>query len=255
MENMINVHKTQFNTESRDFLIKEVCSLFNAIPKKRVLILTFTDKAEKEIIEQLCHLPKMKKRLYIGTFYKFCQYMLDNHGTSIGLEKMPYILKEEKERVEMVEKAINYTYSLIVKYKKFTMSERREFCYSVLDFISEVKRNFISVSELEHDTENSDRFLTYLNYETRLNAQHAIDSDDLIMLAHDLLIISKGVAGLYRRSFVGIFVDQAQNLTKAQYYFLAALANGDNNNIMLTGSGEHPFLNDNSFINSLYRGF
>jgi DNA helicase-2/ATP-dependent DNA helicase PcrA len=92
----------------------------------------------------------------------------------------------------------------------------------------------IADCDLKHQDE--DTVLLYQNYQDILRAQNAIDFDDLLLLAHSLLINFPKIAGLYRRSFLGICIDEAQDLNYAQYQFLVALANGNFANIMMVGS-------------------
>ena len=85
---------------------------------KKVLALTFTNKAGEEIKERLSDISKIEKRVFVGTFHGFCQSMLENHGNLIGLSKMPHIFEDETDRLELVEQAIKQTPSYAGKYKR-----------------------------------------------------------------------------------------------------------------------------------------
>ena len=202
--------------------------------RKKILALTFTNKAGDEIEERLKDLPEIKKRVFVGTFHKFCQNVLENHGRLIGLAKMPHLFEKETDRLELIEQAIKQTPSYAVKYKTQDKKEQKNSRYRTLNFISKVKRELIVDSELEqHYDENI--VLLYHNYQDILQAQNAIDFDDLLLLAYSLLVNYPKIAALYRRSFYAICIDEAQDLNNAQYLLLLALANSEFTNIMMVG--------------------
>ncbi|MEA3447062.1 MAG: ATP-dependent helicase [Bacteroidota bacterium] len=202
---------------------------------KKVLALTFTNKAGDEIEERLKDIPEIEKRVFVGTFHKFCKTMLENHGNLIGLAKMPHLFEDETDRLELVEQAIKQTPSYAGKYKTQDKKEQKNFRYRVLNFISKVKRELIADSEFEQHTDDENIVLLYQNYQDILRAQNAIDFDDLLLLAYSLLVNHPKTAALYRRSFFAICIDEAQDLNNAQYQLLLALANGEFTNIMMVG--------------------
>jgi len=224
---------------------------------KKVLALTFTNKAGEEIKERLSDILEIDKRVFVGTFHSFCQSILENHGNLIGLAKMPHIFEDETDRLELVEQAIKQTPSYAAKYKRQDKKDQTNFRYHVLIFISKVKRELIADSELGQHTENENMVLLYQNYQDILRGQNAIDFDDLLLLAHSLLVIYPKTAALYRRSFFGICIDEAQDLNNAQYQLLLALANGEFTNIMMVGdpnqaifhfNGSSPDYMDKQFV-------
>src|SRR5690554_233306 len=57
--------------------------------KKKILAITFTNKAGEEMRERLGDEIDLLNRVYIGTFHSFCQSVLESHGKHIGLITMP----------------------------------------------------------------------------------------------------------------------------------------------------------------------
>ena len=224
---------------------------------RKVLALTFTNKAGEEIKERLSDISEIEKRVFVGTFYGFCQSMLENHGHLIGLAKMPHIFEDEIDRLELIEQAIKQTPSYAAKYKRQDKKDQTNFRYHVLNFISKVKRKLIADSELEQHTDDENIVLLYQNYQDILRSQNAIDFDDLLLLAYSLLVNYPKTAALYRRSFFAICIDEAQDLNNAQYQLLLALANGEFTNIMMVGdpnqaifhfNGSSPDYMDKQFV-------
>jgi len=212
---------------------------------KKILALTFTNKAGAEIKERLSDIPEIEKRVFVGTFHGFCQSILENHGHLIGLAKMPHIFEEETDRLELIEQAINQTPSYSGTYKTQSNKEQKNFRYRVLSYISKVKRELIADSELEQHTDDENIVLLYQNYQDILRTQNAIDFDDLLLLAYSLLVNYPKTAALYRRSFFAICIDEAQDLNNAQYQFLLALANGEFTNIMMVGDSNQSIFHFN----------
>lgn len=224
---------------------------------KKVLALTFTNKAGDEIKERLNDIPDIKKRVFVGTFHSFCQSMLESHGNLIGLSKMPHIFEDEADRLELVETAIKQTPSYALKYTTQDQKEQKNFRYRVLNFISEVKRGLIAENDIDQHTDDDNIVLLYRNYQDILHAQNAIDFDDLLLLAYNLLVNFPKIAGLYRRSFYAVCIDEAQDLNNAQYQFFLALTSGEFTNIMMVGdpnqsiyhfNGSSPDYMDKNFV-------
>ena len=202
--------------------------------KKQILALTFTNKAGQEIKDRLkkSGIEDVEKRLFVGTFHSFSQYVLENHGSSIGLSPMPHIFDDNKDRLELISQAIE---QVPLYYYLNSEKDKAFFKYRALDFISKVKRDLISDSEFSKLSENDDMVLLYRTYQELLRTQNAIDFDDLLLLAYKLFINYPRLAGLYRRGFYAICIDEAQDLNNAQYKLLLALVNGEYKNIMMVG--------------------
>ncbi len=219
--------KTRVLTERVKKLIK--------ITKRKILAITFTNKAGEEMKERLGNLGTEQNKLFIGTFHGFCQYVLENHGKSIGFEKIPHIFEDESDRLNLVEQAIQKTPSYYSKYEKYEKNEKKNFCYKSLDFISKVKRKLLSEDDLLKETDDEDIVLLYTTYQDILNSQNAIDFDDLILLTYNLFTNFPKIAAMYRRTYEYICIDEAQDLNYAQYQLLRSLTNGEHENIMMVG--------------------
>jgi len=203
--------------------------------KKKVLALTFTNKAGQEIKDRLADIEDIDQRTFVGTFHGFCQSVLENHGHLIGYAEMPHIFEDESDRLELIEEAIQLTPSYAASYSKQDKKKQRSFRYRALNFIAEVKRKLINEAEISAQTEDDNIILLYCSYQDILKSQNAIDFDDLLLKVYGLFMDYPKIAALYRRSFSAICVDEAQDLNHAQYHLLKALANGEFDNILMVG--------------------
>lgn len=220
--------KTRVLTERIRYLLKQT--------NKKVLALTFTNKAGAEIKERLSDIDNIESRVFVGTFHGFCQSVLENHGALIGLSVMPHIFEDEADRLELVDQAISMTPSYESGYKGQSVKDQRAFRYRVLDYVSKVKRELIDDGEeLGKHTDDENIILLYQNYQDILHNQNAIDFDDLLLKVHSLLVRSPKIAGIYRRSFYAICIDEAQDLNNSQYQVLLALTGTEYKSVMMVG--------------------
>ncbi|WP_279628042.1 ATP-dependent helicase [Burkholderia puraquae] len=75
----------------------------------------------------------------------------------------------------------------------------------------------------------------YEGYNAGLQACGACDFDDLLLYTYQLFYEFPQVADLYRRVYVYVCVDEAQDLNEAQYAVIRAMAGDSLRNIMMVG--------------------
>jgi len=239
--------KTRVLTERVRYLLSQT--------DKKILALTFTNKAGEEIKERLNDIENINENTFIGTFHSFCQTILENRIHLLGYEEMPHIFENENDRLELIEKSIQQIPSFASSYAEQDKKKQKDFRYRALNFISEVKRELIT--DIKTHTEDEDTILLYREYQDILRTQNAIDYDDLLSLAHQIFTDFPTIAALYRRSFFAICVDEAQDLNNAQYQLLKVLTNNDLKKVMMVGdpnqaifhfNGSSPDYMDKEFV-------
>lgn len=65
---------------------------------RRLLALTFTNKAANEMVERLRDVPDIRQRAFVGTLHSFCMEVLANRGKSVGITSLPHIYKSFEDR-------------------------------------------------------------------------------------------------------------------------------------------------------------
>lgn len=218
--------KTRVLTERIKILVQNT--------KRKILAITFTNKAAEEMKVRLENVSDLNERAFIGTFHGFCQQVLESHGKQIGLLKMPHIFEDEADRLKLIEEALFSSPYYSSLYKEKAKKEQTSFLYNALGFISETKRKLISEDQLMSESEDSDFVLLYKTYQDILLSQNAIDFDDLILLTYNLFATHPSITSLYRRTYEYICIDEAQDLNNAQYQLLKILL-GEQKNIMMVG--------------------
>jgi DNA helicase II / ATP-dependent DNA helicase PcrA len=198
----------------------------------RVLALTFTNKAAREMEERLDDLGELGSRTFIGTLHGFCLDMLSDRGKPVGVISTPQIFEQFSDRRLVLAEAVAadplLNHELIMAGD---MKDRTRKLDQWLRAISNVKNHPITMSVIDDPLEQ--RILDA--YNSGLEASGAHDFDDLLLLAYRLLTENEKIASFYRRLYRYICIDEAQDLNEAQYAVVKALCGADFNNVMMVG--------------------
>lgn len=218
--------KTRVLTERIRKLITNVPGHF------RILALTFTNKAADEMRERLSDLGNDRQRAFIGTLHSFCMEVLAERGKLVGVEGMPNIFEQFKDRKEVLLKAISDDPLLEDEINQEVDNKAKgRRVDSWLQMISRIKAHPISYSVIDDDLDR--RVLEA--YDAGLRACNAYDFDDLLLLVYRLLTGNPLLADFYRRLYKFICIDEAQDLNEAQYAVICALCGDAFKNVMMVG--------------------
>lgn len=215
-------------------LTERVKQLLNHNSSK-ILAITFTNKASEELKDRLSLETIKNNNVFVGTFHSFCQSILEARFKLLGFQKMPHIFEDESDRIEIVEDVIKSIPYFTQLYKKMESKERFAYKSRVLSFISEVKRELAEPEELITEEGEEHFLMLYNEYQDNLRSNNAIDFDDLILLIYKLFINNEAARSLYSKAYNYIFIDEGQDLNKAQYYLLKTLCGKVISNIMIVG--------------------
>lgn len=216
-------------------VLTERIKRLSEITKRKILAITFTNKASEEIKERLNKDIDIDEKLFVGTFHSFCISVIESHGSLIGYNEVPQIFSSTDDRLKVLEVAILNTPNVKCLYEQKDNKEQNKFKYNILEYFSKIKREVILDEELQDKGITEDAILLYRTYKQLMKSMNAIDFDDLLLLTYELFTNNSKIAGLYRRNYEFICIDEAQDMNKAQYMLLRALAGDDNKNIMLVG--------------------
>lgn len=208
------------------------CLLTNVPGHFRVLALTFTNKAADEMRERLSDLGDAKQRAFIGTLHSFCLEMLTERGKPVGVQGMPNIFEQFKDRKEILLKAIKEDPLLNDEINQMDDPKARgRRVDGWLQTISRIKAHPITCAVI--DDELDQRVIEA--YDAGLRACNAYDFDDLLLLTYKLLTANPKLADFYRRLYRFFCIDEAQDLNEAQYAVICAICGDTFNNVMMVG--------------------
>lgn len=214
-------------------LTERIRSLLSNVPGHfRVLALTFTNKAADEMRERLADLGDTRQRAFIGTLHSFCLDMLTERGKLVGVEGMPNIFEQFKDRKEILLNAIKEDPSLEEELDQVGDAKARgKRVDEWLQGISWIKAHPITCAVVEDELER--RVLDA--YDNGLRASNAYDFDDLLLLVYRLLSGNPKLAEFYQRLYKFVCIDEAQDLNEAQYAVICALCGDSFKNVMMVG--------------------
>jgi len=178
------------------------------VKPENILLLTFTNKAAKEMKERVKKLVGSVPP-FAGTFHSFGARILRMDGENLGLPSH-FSIFDENDQEEVVKKAIE---EIGLSPKKFNPR-------SVLSTISQAKNELISALEypsLARGYFQETVARVFLIYQKLLKEQEALDFDDLLVETVRLFQKHPEVLGKYQNRFQWILVDEWQDTNRAQY--------------------------------------
>lgn len=218
--------KTRVLTERVRRLLTEVPGHF------RILALTFTNKAANEMKERLTDLGDKNQRAFIGTMHSFCLEMLSERGKPVGVEGLPHVFEQHKDRKEILIEAVRQ--DPLLSEELANEPDSKAVARRLDQWLASISWLKAHPSSIE-DSEDALGKRALDAYDAGLRACGAYDFDDLLLLTYRLLSEHPKIADFYRRLYRFVCIDEAQDLNEAQYSVLTALCGDSFNNVMMVG--------------------
>lgn len=214
-------------------LIERIKNLLILKKRCKILALTFSNLAADEMRNRLQEdnsIGELINNVTVGTIHSFCLDLVQTRGNLIGLGRNMVIFENSSDQ----QAVLRDVFSNDPKLWELLKSEEKTntFLQKCLSLISEQKKKFIS-SEM---CDMLEPFPTiYREYNQLLLKQNALDFDDILFYAYQILTENPSVVKLYNSLYKFICVDEAQDLNFAQYEVIKALCGNECRNIMLVG--------------------
>jgi ATP-dependent DNA helicase UvrD/PcrA len=207
--------------------------LENGIDPRNILLLTFTNKAAREMLGRVANLlPVDASGLWGGTFHSIGNRILRRHGTALGYSRGFTIMDREDQK------------DLIDAVVTSTGIDPKEIRFPKGDVLAEIF-SFVVNTEKPMEELLAEKFPYFLplldkiqdvreRYEQKKKATNSMDFDDLLQKTLSMFQQHERIAGIYRRQFQFILVDEYQDTNKIQADLVDVLAR-DHHNVMVVG--------------------
>ena len=203
------------------------------VDPNNILAVTFTNKAAGELKERIQGLIGARaKGLWAGTFHSICARILRQEGEAIGIPHN-FSIYDDSDQLAIVKEALSLLDGDSDGEEKYSPTE-------ILSRISNAKNELVGVQEYRRTKKGSLDDMAqrvYAHYQRRLTANQALDFDDLLMRAVELLDTKPSVLRRLQDRFDYVLVDEYQDINHAQYR-LVQLLGGKRNNICVVGDDD-----------------
>ncbi len=208
--------KTRVITHRIAWLIEQ------GIPPWRILAVTFTNRAAREMRSRLEALigAEDSDKVWLGTFHRICVRMLRSHGQEIGVPRN-FVIFDGDDQMQVIRSAL----------KELQIDPKQYAPRALLSRISRAKSEGDSLADFSSSTGSYfDEIVARVweRYSAAFGEAAALDFDDLLlktleMFEHD------GVRQIYEERFDHVLVDEFQDTSTIQYQLARAWSAGSGN--------------------------
>ena len=207
--------------------------LEKGIPGNSILAVTFTNKAADVMKQRITDLLRASGRdasdVWVSTFHSFCARLLRREAKNLGLPR-DFAIYDDDNQKTAIKRAI----------EQLDFSAEDYPPRGVRAQISHAKNNGITPDIMEaeaqqaRDKDREDVATIFRTYDAMLRKANALDFDDLLLRAGELLREHPKVREAWNSRFQYLMVDEFQDTNRAQEEIVRLLA-GSRKNICVVG--------------------
>lgn len=208
--------------KTRVLTYKIVHLLSHGFEPHRIMSLTFTNKAAREMKERIALVaPKEARRLWMGTFHSIFLRLLRNHAELIGF-KPGFTIYDQGDSRALVKSII----------KDYALDEKVYKPNSISSIISNAKNSLVNSDIYIRDLDRMradqragrpETGRIFQTYEERCRLANAMDFDDILLYMNVLLRDNPDILRHYQEFFQYILVDEYQDTNFAQHLIISQL--------------------------------
>lgn len=197
----------------------------------RILAITFTNKAAKEMRERLeMLLGETMRGMWVCTFHAMCSRILREHADVLGYTSN-FVVYDDSDSKRLVKTIMD---DLNLDTKKLSINALRA-------RISAAKNAAKTCDDLEREAQGSyvmeAAAKVYRELNSRLLRANAMDFDDLLLNTLTLFVQHPDVLASYQQRFLYVSVDEYQDTNGVQYALTNLLAK-THHNLMVVGDDD-----------------
>ncbi|MEO8614485.1 MAG: ATP-dependent helicase, partial [Luteolibacter sp.] len=207
--------------------------LDHGIDSKQVLLLTFTNKAAREMTERVRELvPHDTSDLWAGTFHSVGSRILRRHAEDLGFTRSFSILDRDDQKSLL--SAVIAKCDIDTKERRFPKADVLASMFSLIENTGASLEEVIA-ARYDHFYDWTEKIeLVRAGYIAKKLETNSMDFDDLLCMVVRLFEEQPDVLELYQNRFKHILVDEYQDTNSVQGRMIDLLC-GDKNSLMAVG--------------------
>ncbi len=205
--------------------------LAKGVPPERILAVTFTNKAAREMRERVGELVGKERalRIFCGTFHAFCMELLREYGEALDISKR-FTISDGSDQLSILRGALREISIGSVQLQPNVVHAR----------ISLMKNQLVdTVAFLDKAADDEEELVgkAWHRYDEALRKSRSLDFDDLLLYALRLLKLKGGPIDAIRDRYHYVLVDEYQDTNAPQYEIVRQVA-GKRRNICVVGDDD-----------------
>lgn len=216
------------------------------VPPYRILCVTFTNKAAKEMRDRLEQLvgPEIAGDIAIGTFHATCARLLRRYAEDVGLAKN-FVIYDDSDQRAVVTRAL----------KDLAYDDKRFAPRAVLSRIMKEKQEGRTWEDMIPGNPYEDAIVKiFARYTDALKQANAVDFEDLLGIVMKLAERDGRAGDELRERFRYVLVDEFQDCNMVQYRLVRALAR-NHHNLCVVGDDDQAIYRWRGGDVAIIRGF
>jgi len=207
--------------------------LDHGIESKQVLLLTFTNKAAREMTERVRDLvPHDTSDLWAGTFHSIGSRILRRHAEDLGFTRSFSILDRDDQKSML--SSVIASCDIDTKVRRFPKPDVLASMFSLVENTGDSLEEIIA-ARYDHFYDWTEKIeLVRMGYIAKKLATNSMDFDDLLVMTVRLFDERPDVLELYQQKFRHVLVDEYQDTNAVQGQMIDLLV-GKTNSLMAVG--------------------
>ena len=207
--------------------------LDHGVESKQILLLTFTNKAAREMVERVRELvPHDISDLWAGTFHSVGSRILRRHAEDMGFTRSFSILDRDDQKSLL--NSVIATCDIDTKLRRFPKADVLASIFSLIENTGARLEDIIA-ARYDHFYDWLEKIeFVRTGYIAKKLATNSMDFDDLLVMTVRLFEERPDVLELYQMKFKHVLVDEYQDTNSVQGRMIDLLV-GDRGSLMAVG--------------------